>query len=93
MRNLRRNINWNPDAWTDYLAWLEQDRTLFTRINLLIGECLRTPFTGTGKPEPLRHNLQGYWSRRITAEHRLVYRVTDEEVHLVSCKTHYQKKK
>lgn len=93
MRNLRRNINWNPDAWADYLAWLEQDRTLFARINLLIGECLRTPFTGTGKPEPLRHDLQGYWSRRITAEHRLVYRVTDEEIRLVSCRTHYQKKK
>ena len=93
MRNLRRNVSWDFDAWTDYLAWLEQDRTIFQRINLLIGECLRTPFIGTGKPEPLRHQYQGYWSRRITAEHRLVYRVTDEEIRLVSCRYHYQQGK
>jgi toxin YoeB len=64
------------EAWRDYLAWAREDSKVLERINLLIGECARDPFRGTGKPEPLTQQLSGWWSRRITSEHRLVYRVT-----------------
>jgi toxin YoeB len=80
-------------AWTDYVQWQTEDAMAVARINLLIGECLRHPFTGTGKPEPLKRNLSGWWSRRITREHRLVYRVTGkvdaQALEVLSCRYHY----
>tara|TARA_R110002096_G_scaffold4501_12_gene21129 strand:- start:125 stop:406 length:282 start_codon:yes stop_codon:yes gene_type:complete len=90
------NLKWVPDAWEDYLFWQESASRKKTlgRINLLIKEITRTPFTGSGKPEPLKGNLKGWWSRRITAEHRLVYRVdgTGEETRtltILQCRFHY----
>ncbi len=80
-------------AWEDYLHWQGSDANVLARINDLIGECLRTPFAGTGKPEPLRGQLQGWWSRRITIEHRLVYRVRgqgdDQQLEIAQCRFHY----
>ena len=80
-------------AWHDYVAWAREDSKVLERINLLIGECLRDPFRGTGKPEPLRQQLSGWWSRRITGEHRLVYRVTGKDeaqvLEVLSCRYHY----
>ena len=75
------------------VEWLGEDRKVIERINALIGECLRDPFRGTGKPEPLRQNLTGWWSRRITGEHRLVYRVRGtgkgQALEVLSCRYHY----
>jgi toxin YoeB len=80
-------------AWTDYLFLLETDPAALTRINSLIKETLRTPFIGIGKPEPLRGNYKGYWSRRITLEHRFVYRVSGQgelqSLEIASCRFHY----
>jgi toxin YoeB len=76
-------------AWEDYLYWQAQDDRILERLNALIKECLRTPFSGTGKPEPLRGDLRGWWSRRITLEHRLVYRVEGESLHIAQCRYHY----
>ena len=77
------------DAWDDYLHWQTTDRRLLSRINLLIREILRSPFEGIGKPEPLKHGLAGYWSRRINDEHRLVYKVDGESVLIAQCRYHY----
>ena len=76
-------------AWEQYLYWQEQDRKVLDRINVLIKECSRTPFKGTGKPEPLRGQLKGYWSRRISEEHRLVYKASDEGLFIAQCRFHY----
>jgi toxin YoeB len=76
-------------AWDDYLHWQSHDQKILRRINALLKECMRTPFTGTGRPEALRKNLSGYWSRRITEEHRLVYMVTVEGVLVAQCRYHY----
>jgi toxin YoeB len=78
-----------PVAWEDYLWFQEHDRKLLKRINLLIRDTLRTPFAGIGKPEPLKANLAGSWSRRITDEHRLVYTATTTELTIVACRFHY----
>ncbi len=81
-------------AWDQYQYWLENDRTLLLKTNQLIAECLRSPFSGTGKPEPLRNELKGWWSRRITQEHRLVYRVTGsgdlQALEIAACRYHYE---
>ncbi|MCY4442102.1 MAG: Txe/YoeB family addiction module toxin [Deltaproteobacteria bacterium] len=77
------------EAWDDYLYWQKTDRRLLNRINLLIREILRSPFEGIGKPEPLKHGLAGYWSRRINDEHRLVYKVDGESVLIAQCRYHY----
>lgn len=83
----------DPEAWDDYRGWQSEDRKVLERINLLIEECRRDPFRGTGKPEPLRQNLTGWWSRRITGEHRLVYRVRGtgdaRALEVLSCRYHY----
>jgi toxin YoeB len=79
----------SSSAWEDYLHWQRTDRQVLERINRLIREITRTPFTGTGKPERLQHALSGYWSRRITAEHRIVYRVTDDAVLIAQLRYHY----
>lgn len=78
-------------AWDDYLWFQENDRRLLKRINTLIKEAMRTPSEGIGKPERLKANLSGYWSRRINEEHRLVYGVTEKEFVVISCRFHYQK--
>lgn len=76
-------------AWEDYLYWQQTDRKMLLRINALIKEIQRQPFEGIGKPEPLRHALAGYWSRRINDEHRLVYKVTDAAVLIAQLRYHY----
>lgn len=84
---------WSDNAWDDYLYWQGTDRKTLKRVNALIKECKRTPFTGTGKPEPLKGPLNGWWSRRITQEHRLVYRVAGEgaaqSLEIVQCRYRY----
>ena len=77
-------------AWEHFLHWQETDRATLRKINGLIKECLRHPYDGTGKPEALRGDLSGVWSRRIDREHRLVYRVKDDAVEVISCRYHYQ---
>ena len=90
-----RAIRFVPDAWNAYLYWHEQDKKTLKRLNLLITACAREPFTGIGKPEPLRGDLKGWWSRRITIEHRLVYRVTGTAPHqaieIAQCRFHYDR--
>ena len=85
-----RNTNFTDEAWDDYLCWQGQDRKTLKRINLLIEAARRSPFDGIGKPEPLKENLAGYWSRRIDETNRLVYEVNDNEIIVVSCRYHYQ---
>jgi toxin YoeB len=86
-------IVFDEEAWPQYVQWQSEDRKLLARINLLLDECARHPFTGTGKPEPLKRNLTGWWSRRINAEHRLVYRVSGsgdgQALEILSCRYHY----
>jgi toxin YoeB len=76
-------------AWEDYLYWQSHDKKVLKRINTLIKEISRQPFTGIGDPEPLKHHWSGYWSRRIDLEHRLVYKVSDGEIVIVQCRYHY----
>ncbi len=82
-------LSWDSNAWDDYLYWQQTDKAAIKRINMLIKECLRTPFDGIGKPEALKANYSGYWSRRITDEHRLVYKVFEDRIHVVQCRFHY----
>ena len=79
----------SASAWDDYLHWQANDPKLLARLNNLIKECARTPFHGTGKPEPLRGALSGWWSRRLTQEHRLVYRVEGDDLLIAQCRYHY----
>lgn len=82
-------LAFTPAAWDDYVWFTEHDRKLLKRINSLLKEALRTPFTGTGKPEPLKGELAGCWSRRIDHEHRLVYTVGADYLTVISCRYHY----
>ncbi|MGR6970090.1 Txe/YoeB family addiction module toxin [Streptomyces cynarae] len=84
-----RDVNFDPGAWDDFQYWLETDRKMVRRVVRLIGEIQRDPFSGIGKPEPLKGDLSGYWSRRIDDEHRLVYRVDDKEVKILKARYHY----
>lgn len=77
------------EAWEDYLYWQKQDRKVLERINKLIRETLREPFSGIGKPEPLKHAFSGFWSRRITDEHRMVYRVEGDQLQMAQLRFHY----
>lgn len=86
-----REVTFHSTAFEQYNEWAASDKKLFERIRRLIIECTRDPFLGTGKPEPLKGELSGYWSRRINDEHRLVYKVDKERITIVSCKTHYRK--
>ena len=79
----------SDEAWDDYLYWQKQDRKMVERINKLIQEVKREPFSGLGKPEPLKHALSGFWSRRITDEHRMVYRVEVDALLLAQLRYHY----
>ena len=87
---MSRRLVFTAAAWEDYLYWQGQDRKTLKRINLLIQDTLRDPFTGVGKPEPLRENLSGLWSRRIDAEHRFVYAVERNDLAIIACRYHYQ---
>lgn len=78
-----------PDAWDDYLYRQRQDRQVLKKLNALIEAALRSPYTGIGKPEPLRHELSGWWSRRIDDEHRLVYRAVEGGIEIAQCRYHY----
>lgn len=84
-------IVFTESAWDDYLWFQEKDRQLLKRINQLLKDTLRTPVEGLGKPEPLKADLSGYWSRRINSEHRLVYGVTQTDIVIISCRFHYTK--
>ena len=85
-----RLIAFHRTAFDDYSEWAKTDKKLFERIRRMIIETSKTPFEGIGKPEPLKHELKGYWSRRLTDEHRLVYKVTDAQIIIISCKYHYE---
>ena len=80
----------SANAWDDYLYWQETDRKMLRRINRLIKDTARSPSEGIGKPEPLRHNLAGWWSRRINEEHRMVYRVKDDVLEIAQLRHHYE---
>lgn len=83
------NLLFTKEAWEDYLYWQVQDKKNLKKINALLKEIARSPFEGSGKPEPLKHALQGCWSRRINQEHRLVYEVFEDRIHVISCRYHY----
>ena len=82
-------ITFSSHAWEDYTTWLKEDRKMLVKINQLIKDIQRTPYDGIGKPEALKYDLAGYWSRRIDREHRLVYKVENDTVIIISCKYHY----
>lgn len=84
-----KKIAFLPQAFNDYNDWIKNDKQIHAKLVELIKEIQRDPFVGKGKPEPLKHQLKGLWSRRITDEHRLVYKVLDEEIVIVSCRFHY----
>jgi len=87
---MARLLTFTPAACGDYLYWQGQDKKTLRRINTLITEAMRTPFAGTGKPEPLRGDLSGYWSRRIDEANRLVYQASDTELAVIACRYHYE---
>jgi len=82
-------ISFLEDAWHDYLYWQTQDKKTLKRINQIIKDIQRNPFNGIGKPEPLKFDLSGLWSRRINQEHRLIYQVLDDEIIIIQCRYHY----
>ena len=86
------NVLFQQSAFNDYQQWAVDDKKIFSKIGSLIKEIIRTPFSGTGKPEPLRANLSGFWSRRITDKHRLVYKVEENVLIIAACKSHYSEK-
>lgn len=85
-----RRLQWDFDAWDEYVFWQTQDKRTLKRINQLIRDVLRSPYDGIGKPEPLKGNLSGFWSRRIDERHRLVYAVDDNVILIISCRGHYE---
>lgn len=84
------NLTFTPSAWDDYQWFVQHDRKLLKRINQLLQDLLRAPFEGIGKPEALKGDLAGYWSRRINDEHRLIYTLKDENVIIIACRYHYE---
>ena len=82
-------IIWSEKSWDDYLYWQNTDKQLVKKINQLIKDIQRDPFDGIGKPEALKFNYAGFWSRRIDEEHRLIYRIVDDEIQIVKCRFHY----
>jgi len=83
-------LSFSDDAWDDYLYWQQHDKKILKKINWIIKEIQREPFEGIGEPEPLKYNWSGYWSRRITIEHRLVYKVSDNNLMIAQCRYHYR---
>jgi toxin YoeB len=86
---MSRTLAWTQEAWDDYVYWQSQDRKTLKRINALISDAMRSPFSGIGKPEALRENLSGFWSRRIDDTNRLVYAVDAGHLAVISCRYHY----
>jgi toxin YoeB len=86
---MNRKLAWTDEAWEGYLYWQSQDKKTLKRINVLLIDTKRQPFEGIGKPEPLRENLSGFWSRRIDDTNRLVYAVDDTHITIISCRYHY----
>lgn len=86
---MTRLLAWTDDSWSDYVYWQGQDKKTLRRINKLITDTKRSPFEGIGKPEPLKENLSGFWSRRIDESNRLVYAVSDSNITVISCRYHY----
>lgn len=86
---MTRLLAWTDDSWSDYVYWQGQDKKTLRRINKLITDTKRSPFEGIGKPEPLKENLSGFWSRRIDESNRLVYAVSDSNLTVISCRYHY----
>jgi toxin YoeB len=84
------NVAFTPQAWDEYLYWQRTNPQILARIHEVIKDIKRNPYTGIGKPEPLRHALQGYWSRRITSEHRIVYKKTADEIVIAQLRYHYR---
>ena len=84
------SIKWDFEAWQDYLYWQKNDRVIFKRINQIIKDIKRSPFEGIGKPEALRNNLSGLWSRRINKKHRVVYLIEEDTIVIFQCKGHYK---
>lgn len=82
-------LTFSSQAWEEYLYWQANDKVILKRVNLLIKDIIREPFAGIGKPEPLKHGLSGFWSRRITDEHRIVYKVTAEDLQIAQLRYHY----
>lgn len=86
---MNKNIIFGDTAWEDYTEWLKEDKKVLKKINDLIDNISRTPFEGLGKPEPLKNELSGYWSRRITEKHRLIYKLYEDKLYIIGCKEHY----
>lgn len=86
---MTNKLCWTEESWSDYLYWQGQDKKTLKRINKLIKDAMRTPFRGLGKPEPLKENLSGFWSRRIDDVNRLVYKVDGSTLVVISCRYHY----
>ncbi len=89
MRMSSRLLCWTDEAWDDYIYWQSQDKKTLKRINKLIADVKRSPFEGIGKPESLKENLAGFWSRRVDETNRLVYAVEDSSITVISCRYHY----
>ena len=83
-------LTFSSKAWANYLYWQETDQSMITRINRLIKDIQREPYTGIGKPEPLKHSLAGYWTRRINDEHRIVYKVLGDQIFIAQLRYHYE---
>jgi toxin YoeB len=84
-------VSWSEDAWTSYQYWLVKDKRIANKINELVKDIMRGGHSGIGKPEPLKHDLEGFWSRRITDEHRLIYTINGDDIIIVKCRSHYDK--
>jgi len=84
-------ITFSPNSWEEYVSWQAEDKKMLRKINELIKDIKRSPFEGKGKPEPLRYDLSGFWSRRIDREHRLVYHFADNGLQIISCRYHYDR--
>lgn len=89
---MSRCLAWTDEAWSDYIYWQGQDKKTLKRINQLIENVKRSPFEGIGKPEPLKENLSGFWSRRIDDTHRLIYVITKSHITVIACRYHYTKR-
>ncbi len=89
---MSRCLAWTDEAWSDYIYWQGQDKKTLKRINQLIENVKRSPFEGIGKPEPLKENLSGFWSRRIDDTHRLIYVITKSHITVIACRYHYIKR-
>jgi toxin YoeB len=84
-----RNLSWDIDAWDDYLYWQKHNKAILKRINRILKDMMRDPTSGVGKPERLKENLSGFYSRRINDEHRLVYKAYHDRIHIIQCRFHY----